>query len=96
MPNQPICAAPIADVPTVELQAGTDLIVYAVGSLDGGSFTFYTQTISGLGGGPTLVNTGDGLPADGTSSAMILLAAGAGLFAAAGGTVVALRRRAAN
>jgi hypothetical protein len=90
----PTGAAPIADVPTVELQAGTDLIVYAVGSLDAGSFTFYTQTISGLGGAPTLVNTGDGLPADGTSSAVVLLAVGAGLFAAAGGSVVALRRRA--
>jgi len=92
----PTGAEPIADVPTVELQAGTDLIVYAVGSLEGGSFTFYTQTISGLGGGPTLVNTGDGLPADGTSSAMLALAAGAGLFAAAGGTLVAMRRRASN
>jgi hypothetical protein len=41
---------PIADVPSVDLAAGTNLIVYAVGSLDGGTFTFYTQTISGLAG----------------------------------------------
>jgi hypothetical protein len=36
---------PIVDVPTVNLAAGTDLIVYAVGSLDDDSFTFYTQEI---------------------------------------------------
>ena len=33
---------PIVDVPTVNLTAGTNLIVYAVGSLEGESFTFYT------------------------------------------------------
>ena len=44
----PAGGEPIADVPAVELAAGTNLIVYAVGSLDDGSFTFYTQTISGL------------------------------------------------
>ena len=80
-------------MPSVELQAGTDLIVYAVGSLEGGSFTFYTQTISGLGGAPTLVNTGDGMPGDGTSTTPIMLAAVAVLFAAGGGTALALRRR---
>lgn len=36
---------PIVDVPTVDLAAGTDLIVYAVGSLDDDTFTFYTQSI---------------------------------------------------
>jgi len=36
---------PIADVPTVNLAAGTNLIVYAVGSLDDDTFTFYTQEI---------------------------------------------------
>ena len=70
----PTGSDPIADVPYVELQAGTDLIVYAVGSLEGGSLTFYTQTISGLGGAPTLVNTGDGMPGDGTSTTPIMLA----------------------
>ena len=49
---------PIAPVPTVELTAGTNLIVYAVGSLDDDSLTFYTQTIEGLGGDPTGVPTG--------------------------------------
>ena len=80
-------------MPTVELQAGSALIVYAVGSLDGGTFTFYTQTISGLGGSPTLVNTGDGLPSGTTSSTAVLLAAAGGLLALAGGATLAVRRR---
>lgn len=83
----------IADVPTVELVAGTNLIVYAVGSLEGGSFTFYTQSISGLGGDPTLVNTGNSaLPSDGTDMALVFAAA-AGVMALVGtGTLVAKRR----
>jgi hypothetical protein len=89
----PTGADPIADVPTVELRAGTDLIVYAVGSLDAGSFTFYTQTISGLGGAPTLVNTGDGTPSASTSTTLIALAALAGLFGTAGVAALAVRRR---
>lgn len=36
---------PIIDVPTVNLAAGSNLIVYAVGSLADDSFTFYTQEI---------------------------------------------------
>ena len=39
---------PIAPVPDVTLNAGTDLIVYAVGSLADDTFTFYTQEIDGL------------------------------------------------
>ena len=38
---------------------GTSLIVYAVGSLDGGSLTVLTESISGLGTAPTAVNTGN-------------------------------------
>ncbi len=37
---------PIVDVPTVTLSAGTNLIVYAVGSLADDTFTFYTQEIA--------------------------------------------------
>ena len=55
----PTGAAPISDVPTVELKAGTNLIVYAVGSLQANTFTYYTQSISGLGGAPTRVDTGN-------------------------------------
>jgi hypothetical protein len=55
---------PIADVPTVELAAGTDLIVYAVGSLEDDSFTFYTQEIEvGTAGAADDAAAGDGTPA---------------------------------
>ncbi len=83
---------PIADVPTVTLQAGTNLIVYAVGSLDADSFTFYTQEISGLGGAPTAVNTGDAI--DSNNSLTLVLTAGALALAAGGAGLVASARRA--
>ena len=92
---------PIAPVPTVTVASGENLTVYAVGSLEDETFTFYTQTIplaaaassaAGADGtpAPTAVNTG-GEPAS-TSSSMALFAAAAGLFALAGGAMV-LRRR---
>ena len=91
---------PIADVPTVSVVAGENLIVYAVGSLADETFTFYTQTValesagSSAGDGtpaPTAVNTGGELGAGSTNS-VALFAAAAGLFALAGGAIV-LRRR---
>lgn len=83
---------PIAPVPSVELGAGTNLIVYAVGSLEGGTFTFYTQTISGLGGGPPAVNTGNSLPTDDGPTLALVLAVAAGALALAGTGVLAARR----
>ena len=88
---------PIADVPTVNVVAGENLIVYAVGSLDGGSFTFYTQTVeleaaeSGGDGtpAPTAVNTGEPVS---SSVNTALYAAAAGMMVLAGGAFV-LRRR---
>jgi hypothetical protein len=92
---------PIADVPTVTIAAGESLTVYAVGSLEDETFTFYTQTIplaaaeaaaaTGDDGtpAPTAVNTGG---ATGSSSSLPLFAAAAGMFALAGGALV-LRRR---
>ena len=85
---------PIADVPTVDLKAGSDLIVYAVGSLSDNTLTFLTQTISGLGGSPNLVNTGDGLPTGGESSLPAVLAVGAGLLGLTGAGLLVARRRA--
>jgi hypothetical protein len=44
---------PIADVPPLMLQEGTNLIVYVVGSLDDGTLTFYTEErdlLMGAGG----------------------------------------------
>jgi hypothetical protein len=91
----PTGADPIADVPTVTVGAGKNLIVYAVGSLADDTFTFYTQerTVSaGTGDGtpaPTAVNTGDEI---GSSPNLGLLAAAGAMFIIAGGAV-ALRRR---
>jgi hypothetical protein len=92
---------PLVDVPTVNLAAGSNLIVYAVGSLADETFTFYTQEIEvGMeaaagedeGDGtpaPTAVNTGSPI-ADGTNLA--LLAAAAAMVLLAGGALT-LRRR---
>jgi hypothetical protein len=82
---------PIADVPTVTLAAGSNLIVYAVGSLEGETFTFYTQEITGLGGSPTAVNTGDAID-PGTNWALVLAVA-AGALTFAGGSVLLAGRR---
>lgn len=82
---------PIADVPTVTLKAGTNLIVYAVGALADNSLTFLTQEIA-VGGGataPTAVNTGDEIN---RSVNMALVAAAGGMLLLAGGAMV-LRRR---
>jgi hypothetical protein len=92
---------PIAPVPTVEIVDGENLIVYAVGSLEDDTFTFYTQTVelasaesSALTAdgtpAPTAVNTGG--PVDASSNSLPLFAAAAGLFALAGAAFV-LRRR---
>ena len=98
---------PIADVPTVELTAGTDLIVYAVGSLEDDSFTFYTQEIEvGTTGAadeaaaeegdgtpaPTAVNTGSPLDPSPMTWAFVLGLA-AVLFTIGG---VTLQRRTAD
>ena len=72
-----------------------NLIVYAVGSLDAGCFTFYTQTIGGLGGAPIAVNTGNSLPGDDDNGTtlVVLLVVAAGLFALVGtGLLVGNRR----
>ncbi len=99
----PTGGAAIADVPTVNVKAGTNLIVYAVGSLADNTFTFYTQEVklesagSSAGDGtpaPTAVNTG-GEPGSSSNSSLALFAGAAGLFALAGGAV-ALRRRTVN
>jgi hypothetical protein len=85
----------LASVPDVELAAGTNLIVYAVGSLEEDSFTFQTQSIDGLGGEPTAVNTGDSQLGSGSSSAFLALTAAAGLLGL-GGAGLALARRRSN
>ena len=76
----------------MDLKAGTDLVVYAVGSLTDNTVTFYTQTIDGLGGAPTAVNTGDGAPSSNSHVPMMLLVA-AGFMAFGGTGILILRRR---
>jgi hypothetical protein len=83
---------PIADVPTVNLEAGTNLIVYAVGSLEGNTFTFYTQTIEIGAAGPSAVNTGDAIDAASVNTWLVGSAAVLGLVALGAFT---LRRRTA-
>ena len=90
---------PIADVPTVNLAAGSNLIVYAVGSLEAETFTFYTQEIEvGTEAGddgdegddgdgtpaPTEVNTGTPIS---DSVNMSVLAAAIGMLVLAGGAL---------
>jgi hypothetical protein len=85
---------PIAPVPAVNLAAGTNLIVYAVGSLDDGSLTFYTQTIEGLGGDPAGVPTGNSLiPRDGGTDRGVVVGISIGALALVAGSVLYARRR---
>lgn len=89
---------PIADVPTVDLGAGTNLIVYAVGSLADETFTFYTQEIEvgvdAAGGdgtpAPTAVNTGSPIS---NSVDLAILAAGLGMLVLAGGAMTLRTQR---
>jgi hypothetical protein len=97
---------PLVDVPTVNLAAGSNLIVYAVGSLADETFTFYTQEIevgmeAAAGDDEGDAEEGDGTPAptavntgspivDGSSLA--LLAAAGAMVLLAGGAMT-LRRR---
>lgn len=99
---------PLIDVPTVNLAAGTNLIVYAVGSLADETFTFYTQEIEvgmeAAAGGEDEgegEDEGDGTPAPTAvntgspiedGSTIALLAAAAGMVLLAGGALT-LRRR---
>jgi hypothetical protein len=68
--------------------------VYAVGDLSDNTLTFLTQTITGLGGTPNLVITGDGLPADSGAAMPTVLAIGAGLLGPTGAGLLVARRRA--
>jgi hypothetical protein len=87
---------PIADVPTVTLAAGTNLIVYAVGSLEAETFTFLTQEIAiasegaSEGASEDGAAEGDGTPAPtevntGGEVASTSTSASLALFAAAAG-----------
>lgn len=70
--TEPVVIGP-ADLPITE---GASLIVYAVGSLADGNLTVLTQSISGLGSTPSVVNTGNS-PVDGGSNNIAVIALGA-------------------
>lgn len=53
--TEPVVIGPV-DLP---IEEGSSLIVYAVGSLESGSITALTESISGLGSAPTAINTGN-------------------------------------
>ena len=91
----PTGAAPILDIPALDLQAGTDLIAYAVGNLTHNTITFYTQTIDGLGGSPTAVNTGDGPPSSNSTTPTLLIITAA-LIGLGGTAILTLRRRSSH
>lgn len=72
--SEPVVIGP-ADLPVTE---GAGLIVYAVGSLDDGSLTVLTESISGLASAPTAVNTGNSpVEAAGSGVSLAVVAAGA-------------------
>ncbi len=86
---------PVVFEADLNLPAGTSTIVYAIGSLEGGSFTVAVQTIGGLGAAPTGVPTGTaGLAAEGFPVALTVV--GALALLAATGSGVALARRRSN
>ncbi len=55
------------------IEDGASLIVYAVGSLDGGNLQVLTESITGLGTPPSAVNTGNS-PVENASMTTIILA----------------------
>jgi hypothetical protein len=88
--TEPVVIGP-ADLPVTE---GSALIVYAVGSLDGGTLQTLTETVDGLGTGPSAVNTGNSPVGDdsgGTALPAVAALAGTALAGVAAATV--LRRR---
>lgn len=86
---------PVVFEADLALAEGTSTIVYAIGSLDGGSFTVAVQTISGLGAAPAGVPTGTaGLATESFPVALALM--GALALVALAGSGVALARKSSN
>lgn len=83
--SAPVVIGP-ADLP---ITAGSNLIVYAVGSLSDDSLTVLTESIDGLGSAPSAVNTGNSPVSTSSSNTTVLVAAGLMLAVTA---AAALRR----
>ena len=82
--------ASVADILGSEpsVTAGANTILYAVGSLEGGSFDLYVQQITGLGAAPTGVPTGNSSVESGTTSLAVAAGLGALALLAIGGLTV--------
>ena len=85
--DEPVVIGP-ADI---AVNDGDSLIVYAVGSLEGGSLTVLTESITGLGSAPEAVPTGNspiesGMPL-GMVAGMLVIA----MIAVGGGLTLARR-----
>jgi hypothetical protein len=79
--------ASVADILGAEpsVAAGVNTILYAVGSLEGGSFDLYVQAIGGLGASPTAVPTGNTPVTDPAGTGMlVILMSGVAVAAVAG------------
>lgn len=87
--TEPVVIGP-ADLPIAE---GSNLIVYAVGSLDGGTLQVLTQSIDGLGAAPAAVNTGNSPVSEAGSNGVLIAALVAGALLVVSGGGVALARR---
>jgi len=83
--SEPVVIGP-ADLPVTE---GAGLIVYAVGSLDDGTLTVLTETVSGLASAPTAVNTGNS-PVEAAGSGLNIAVVAAGVLAMAMAAAVAV------
>ncbi len=86
--TEPVVIGP-ADLPISE---GAGLIVYAVGSLDAGSLTVLTESISGLASAPTAVNTGNSPVSSAQTGISFALVAVIGVALAAAVAVPAVAR----
>lgn len=85
---------PVVFETDLDVPEGTNVIVYAVGSLDDGSFTVLAQSIDGLHSAPEGVPTGSGGTAPGQSGNLAaILALIAGAAAVAGGGAILARNR---
>jgi hypothetical protein len=85
--DEPVVIGP-ADLPVNE---GEALIVYAVGSLDAGTLTVLTESITGLASAPTAVETGNS-PVGANTGVLVTGGLAAIALAALGGRRVATQR----
>lgn len=82
---------PVVFETDLAIPEGTNVIVYAIGSLEGDSFTVAAQSIANLHTPPSGVPTGDAGLAGSTMPLTAALLAGLGLMVAGGGLALARR-----